>query len=202
MQNLKRALSLFGLGTVISLVSFSTLLLLDFSHYDYTWNTEVSALGLLWSVAYTLGIATIEELIFRYLFLRNYLKTGRSIDRVNLVSMALVSSALFGFLHFNPDYFPIHQISLTLSGLTMFLVTYRSKSILPAIGMHFSWNLVQGILFNFSGSGSQLESLLILENEVVLLPEASPYMVLIAMIEFTLIMFFFRKPIQGPKTEG
>ena len=69
----------------------------------------------------------------------------------------------------------------------MFYATYKFRNISIAIGMHFSWNFIQGIIFPFQGSGTGLESVFIMENQAMIYPEGSSYMVVSVILEIIII---------------
>jgi len=90
------------------------------------------------------------------------------------------------------DAFPLFQINITLSGISMFYAAFRFRMISIAIGMHFSWNFIQGVIFPFQGSGSGLESVFIMENKAMMYPEGSSYIVIAVLLEILLITLLSR----------
>lgn len=55
--------------------------------------------------------------------------------------------------------------------------------------MHFSWNFIQGAIFPFSGSGSNIISLLAIDSNSNIKPEANNFVLLSVTIEFLIIYF-------------
>ncbi|WP_372774620.1 CPBP family intramembrane glutamic endopeptidase [Mangrovibacterium sp.] len=180
---------LFLWGCLISVFSFLLVFLMEYSHEVYIVNINVTLFSLLQAFAYCLSVAIIEEFLFRYLFLKKWIvnKTRRFDKRV--VYLGLGSSLLFGFLHLNLDEFPFMQINIALSGVSLFFATYVFRSLGVAFGMHFSWNFIQGVIFPFEGSGSNLDSLFVFrDTSLNLLPEASRLHFLTFFVEIILIL--------------
>lgn len=186
-KSLKLHTLLFGYGCLISFFSFLLILILEYSQESYIVNSSISLLSILKSTVYCLSIAVIEEFLFRYLFLKRWLKNKHKPFNKNILYLGLTSSMVFGFLHLNLDEFPLFQLNIMFSGISMFYATYIFRNISIAIGMHFSWNFVQGVIFPFQGSGSNLESIFIMENNMMIFPEASCYMVITVLLEILLI---------------
>ena len=69
----------------------------------------------------------------------------------------------------------------------MFYAAFRFRMISIAIGMHFSWNFIQGVIFPFQGSGSDLESFFIMKNEAMVYPEVSSYIIVSVILEIIII---------------
>ena len=67
---------------------------------------------------------------------------------------AVLSSLLFGLAHVGNDHFTWFGFaSITLSGYLMAVLSLKSGSISPAVGLHWSWNFVQGPILGFAVSG-------------------------------------------------
>jgi membrane protease YdiL (CAAX protease family) len=186
-KDIHNNLKLFFGGCVISIFSFLTIFLIEYSEMVYTFNTTAALFNILKSTAYCVFVAIIEEFIFRYLFLKKWIKDKERKFTVSVVYLGLFSSTIFGFLHFNMELFPLMQINLVLSGISMFIATYMFRSISIAIGMHFSWNFIQGVVFPFEGSGSHLSTILSTERIQKVFPEASPFMIFSFIVEILLI---------------
>jgi hypothetical protein len=178
---------LFAYGGLISVFSFLFILFVEYSQDSVVLNNSISILGILRGIIYCLSIAILEEILFRYLFLNSWIKNKNKPFNKRVLYLGLISSLVFGFLHLNLDEFPLFQINLTFSGISMFYATYKFRNVSIAIGMHFFWNLIQGVIFPFQGSGSGLESFFIMENEVMVYPEGSSYIVVSVILEIIII---------------
>ena len=183
----KQGLLLFAYGSVISIISFLFIFALEYSTNNFSFNTSLSWIKILQATFYCLFVAIIEEYIFRYLFLKRWLTNKSKPFNKNVLLLGLISSLIFGFLHLKLDQFPFFQINITLSGISMFYAAFRFRMISIAIGMHFSWNFIQGVIFPFQGSGSDLESFFIMKNEAMVYPEVSSYIIVSVILEIIII---------------
>lgn len=182
----------FLLGCLISTLSFFALFFIAYSNEVYFFNSSINFVDIFESAVYCAFIAIVEEFLFRYLFLKKWIKDKKKKLTNRVFYLGLMSSILFGFLHFNLDEFPLMQINLMLSGISLFFATYLFRDISIAVGMHFSWNLIQGVIFPFEGSGANINSLLVFENEVNIIPEASPFMFTSFFVEIIFIWTFYK----------
>ncbi len=101
--------------------------------------------GVAWGIMtlYTCIVAPItEELVFRVFCLKN-------LSRVNLRFGIIASSLLFGLLHGNIIQF-VFAFPL---GIVLALLTVRTNSIIPAIGVHMIVNTCATVLNKISASG-------------------------------------------------
>lgn len=95
-----------------------------------------------------LNYAVLEELLARGYLLQTL------IEGVGTVPALLISALGFALLHFdNPNLNPVGLINLGLAGLFLGLLVLKTKSLWPAIGLHFAWNLTQGHLLGLPVSG-------------------------------------------------
>lgn len=188
-NSVKQNSLLFILGCLISFFSFILILLIEYPLENFIVNELITLTTFFKGMFYCLFVALVEEFIFRYLFLKDWLRNKHKPFNKNVIYLGLLSSLIFGFLHLNLDAFPLLQINLTLSGISMFYATYKFRRINIAIGMHFFWNFIQGGIFPFEGSGSELESVFIVRNGAMMYPEASNFMVFAFLLEILLIKF-------------
>ena len=192
LKNSTQGLLVFGYGSLISIISFLFICVLEYSTNNFSFNISLSWIKILQATFYCLFVAIIEEYIFRYLFLKRWLTSKNKPFNKNVLYLGLISSLIFGFLHLKLDAFPLFQINITLSGISMFYAAFRFRMISIAIGMHFSWNFIQGVIFPFQGSGSGLESVFIMENKAMMYPEGSSYIVIAVLLEILLITLLSR----------
>lgn len=136
----KAQVLLQGLGITLLLQPF--LMLLAGWVERFTGNPMISLAEQLtvtpvWATVTGLAImpALIEELVFRGLLLTSY-------RHLPLSSAALLNGAVFGMFHMNA-----YQFSYALVlGVFFTVITRRSGSVIPAMGMHFLNNLISVIL--------------------------------------------------------
>jgi hypothetical protein len=92
--------------------------------------------------------ATNEELAFRgYPF-------QKLVESLGPLGAVAVSSACFGLAHLgNPHHTWISTINTMLIGIPFSIAYLRTRSLWMPVGMHFSWNYVQGFVFGLPVSG-------------------------------------------------
>lgn len=95
-------------------------------------------------------VAVGEEVL-----VRGYILTNLQ-EKMNPFWGLFFSSFFFGILHLGNDHFTwIGFTTISLSGFLMGLMTLKAGSISTAIGLHLSWNFVQGPVLGFAVSGHQ-----------------------------------------------
>ena len=116
---------------------------LDFQYQKITVSAAVS-------FAFYLFVAVGEEIIFRGYILNNLR------EKMSDLRALIISSILFGLVHYFNDYFTwIGFASISISGFLMGWVMLKYNSISSAIGMHWSWNFIQGPVLGFAVSGHE-----------------------------------------------
>jgi hypothetical protein len=100
--------------------------------------------------------ATNEELAFRgYPF-------QKLVDSLGPPGAVAVSSAFFGLAHLgNPHHSWISTVNTMLVGIPFSIAYLRTRSLWMPVGMHFTWNYVQGFVFGFPVSGTTLSPTLL-----------------------------------------
>lgn len=119
--------------------------------------SSTTGLELSWGFFLFLGVAANEEL-----FARGYLQ-GLVKGRFGAKAAITVSTVVFALLHtFNPGMWstPLPLLNLLLAGLLFGLSRERSGGLWMPIGMHVSWNFIQGCILGFEVSGTQIASLI------------------------------------------
>lgn len=109
-----------------------------------------------------IGVAVNEEL-----FARGYLQ-GLVKERFGTTVAITISTLVFAFLHsFNPGMWSTSMplLNLILAGLLFGLSRELSKGLWMPIGMHMSWNFIQGCIFGFQVSGTPMPSIFKAENQ-------------------------------------
>ncbi|AZQ64074.1 CPBP family intramembrane metalloprotease [Flammeovirga pectinis] len=182
----------FLIGCILACISFCIIISFEIDFKDIAINDTFNYSDLLKGARYSLFIAVAEELLFRYLPLRNYINLKKKFSLRKLTMIGVSTSLLFGILHLNFDQFPKLQILIFISAISLFLATIWSKSISTAIGMHWSWNLIQGVIFNFEGSGKSLKAMLLTEVDHTFLPEMSNLIILTTLFEIVILYLIYK----------
>lgn len=113
------------------------------------WTSLLAGLVLFISVGYG------EELLCRGYIQHKLLRLGP-------VGALFVTAGLFSALHlFNPHLSLIAMANLLLAGTFMGAAMYATGSLWMAIGIHITWNWVQGSVLGISVSGQEISSLLV-----------------------------------------
>jgi|WetSurMetagenome_2_1015567.scaffolds.fasta_scaffold88530_2 uncharacterized protein len=109
-----------------------------------------------------LSVGIYEELFFRGYLLRNLAESfnfPKFGARFSLILAWLISSVIFGFLHFdNPHATFISTFNIFLAGIFLGLGYMLTGELAISIGLHISWNFFQGFIFGFPVSGGILTS--------------------------------------------
>ena len=150
------------LGAVLLAMVFFTELALGWVHIAGYF--KVSAPQYLLTVSFLFSFVKIfcvgiyEELISRGLIQRNFVEgfTGLwNLDAVKAKILALIlASTFFGILHFrNPNSSLMSAIGISVIGMLFGLGYVLTGRLALPMGLHMSWNLVQGAIFGFPVSG-------------------------------------------------
>lgn len=80
-------------------------------------------------------------------------------QRWPVIIATLATSTLFGLMHaFNPNSSTIAVCNIVLAGIVLALPYVLTGKLGLSVGLHFSWNFVQGSILGFSVSGMQLDT--------------------------------------------
>jgi membrane protease YdiL (CAAX protease family) len=104
-----------------------------------------------------INVGLYEEILIRGYILRN-LAEGLNFKCSNptkaLLFATVLSSAFFGFLHFdNPNATVLSTFNLTIAGIFLASGILLTGELAISIGLHIAWNFFQGPVFGFSVSG-------------------------------------------------
>lgn len=104
-----------------------------------------------------LAVGWYEELLTRGYLLFNF-KGAWGTSPTALAAAVLVSSIAFGALHAgNLNLSVLSMVNLVLLGVFLAVLTLRTGSIAAAVGVHITWNWVQGPLLGLPVSGEAPE---------------------------------------------
>lgn len=130
----------------------------------YGWNAETD-------LAFALGIGSFflsmlmvgfhEELFsrgYQVLNLTEGLRHPKIGKRGTIIISVLLTSSLFGFLHFaNPNASALSTFNITLAGIVLAIPFLFTGSLALSVGLHFSWNFIMAGVLGFPVSGKKIE---------------------------------------------
>lgn len=179
----KKVLFGFGFWFVLGLIAEGIVALM----YPETYYLNFKPLpwiGLLLICIFLLPIqTTLEEFV-----LRGYLMPAFSLITKNKWSALLITSILFGLIHFdNPEVekfgFATMQTYYISAGIFLGLITILDDSLELAIGVHAATNVFGAAFFSFEGSVLQTDS-------IVKATSINPYIMIATLIICALIFMF------------
>lgn len=122
------------------------------------WNWKDLSLSLL---VFFIGAFNEEVLI------RGYLLTRLCRTRMNVWVSLIISSAVFSALHLaNSGISPVALVELFLSGIIFGCMYLFTKNLWFPVIAHCAWNWIQGPVFGFKVSGTDMFSSLITQNMI------------------------------------
>jgi membrane protease YdiL (CAAX protease family) len=162
------------LGVGIGFVAMGSIFVLfwAFGWLEFTgWGWDRAGLNpfpiaLMLYMAHMAMVGFYEELFSRGYHLKNMMegyRFGKDIsgNRAAVLSL-LTSSVIFGLMHAgNPGFKWSALVGITIAGLLLGIPYLMTGRLGYAIGLHFSWNFVQGGLFGFPVSGNPFRESLI-----------------------------------------
>lgn len=117
----------------------------------FSWSGESLNLLILWGgggFVVLMVAATNEEMVFRgYPF-------QRLVESIGAVGAILVLSLMFGAIHLgNPNRTWVSTANTALVGIPFSIAYLRTRMLWLPIGLHFSWNFLQGFVLGLPVSG-------------------------------------------------
>ncbi|MDX1585843.1 MAG: CPBP family intramembrane glutamic endopeptidase [Balneolaceae bacterium] len=162
-----------GVGLALGLIAMSLIFSIEWlagwiEITGFGWQRSTSIPYVIWILSYFFAMIIIgfyEELIFRGYQIINLIE-GLRFNKITLFGAALIavliSSIIFGLLHAgNPNATVISTVNIVFAGVMLavpFLVTGR---LAVSVGIHISWNFVQGGVYGFAVSGTSFRGSLI-----------------------------------------
>jgi len=114
--------------------------------------TKLAYQGFHWDLitvfAYFFVVALFEETLCRGLVQSSFYITH------GFVPSVLITNTFFSLLHFlNPSFGLLAALNIFAAGLVFSALMAKTGSIWPAIGFHWSWNYLQGMIYGVPVSG-------------------------------------------------
>lgn len=155
-----KGLNLF-VGLVIGTVAF-TLLFLIYYLLNFLVVKSISLNFQILTVAlHLLGLVIFEEIVSRSFFIN-----GLKLFIKSEYLIILITAIFFSFAHLlNNGATFISSISTVIGGIMYAYAFIKTKNIWLPIGLHFSWNFVQGVIYGFNVSGYSFNSILTIKVE-------------------------------------
>ncbi len=150
-----KSLNIF-VGLIIGTIAF-TLLFLVYYFFDFlVVKTFGWSSGILETAIKLLALVIFEEVVSRSFFI-NGLKLF--IKSENLI--IFLTAIFFSLAHLlNNGVTVISSISTFVGGIMYAYAFIKTKNIWLPVGLHFSWNFVQGVIYGFSVSGYNFSRIL------------------------------------------
>lgn len=154
-----------GLGVVLGTLAMIFIFLLEWIFGwvrvdGFGWNRVTQLpyiVEFVFMIVSMLFVAFYEELLFRGYQITNLFEGFLSprIDKKKAVYMAVgISSLIFGIMHFeNPNATWLSTINIVGAGVMLALPFVITGRLGMSIGIHFSWNFVQGGILGYAVSG-------------------------------------------------
>ena len=166
-----------ALGLLLGFIAMSLIFIIQWAAgwidiLGFGWERSSSIPYPIWFLSYFVSMILIgfyEELIFRGYQIINMVEGFHS-SATNLLKASvlavLISSTIFGLLHAGNDNATlISTLNIILAGVMLAVPYLITGSLAIPIGIHISWNFVQGGLFGFAVSGTPFRGSLIQINQ-------------------------------------
>ena len=151
---------LTGIGVTFLMMGFIYLVMsaLGWITFEgFAWEFESASsvtLNLVGMLVVFILVGWNEELLSRGYQLQNLA------DGINLTWGVIISSAVFGILHFgNPGATWVSTAGIFLAGIFLAYGYTRTKQLWLPIGLHIGWNFFEGVIFGFPVSGMDMFTL-------------------------------------------
>lgn len=104
---------------------------------------------------YLAAVAFTEELLTRG-YIYHYLR-----GRFTAAGAVIATSTAFALMHlFNPGVTPLALLNIFLAGVVLNLLVLRDGKLWSAVGFHFAWNYIMGVVFASPVSGGSPEGII------------------------------------------
>ncbi len=155
-----KGLNLF-IGFLIGAIAF-TLLFLTYYLLNFVVVKSFSCSSQFLIVALQiLGLVIFEEIVSRSFFIN-----GLKLFIKSEYLIILITAIFFSFAHLlNNGVTLISSISTVIGGIMYAYAFVKTRNIWLPVGLHFSWNFVQGVIYGFNVSGYSFNSILAVDIE-------------------------------------
>jgi membrane protease YdiL (CAAX protease family) len=151
----------FGLGALLNTVDFGVeslagwVRVVDVARNRTPGEPFLVAFAQMTAAFFCVGL--YEELLNRGYLLRSLAQgfVGRRVKPTQaLVLAVLLSSALFGLGHIgNPHATLVSSLNIAVAGVVLSLPYVLTGTLATSIGLHWAWNLFEGVVYGFPASG-------------------------------------------------
>lgn len=153
-----------GLLFGIALILLSAIPLYATGNYTISF-AEPNLLALAGGIPLFIMVGFCEEMITRGAMQHGLL-------RLSPLPAVIITSALFSAMHLmNPNLAVLPMINLFLAGMVMGMLVYATGDIWASIGMHITWNWLQGSVLGINVSGQDFGGLfstkIVGSNEII-----------------------------------
>jgi len=139
------AIAILGTGTCLLLVTGA----IEWAGVEWNSSSFFSSLLLM------IVVAVYEELAFRGYIQQNLMES------IHPVKALVITAVIFAFFHgTNPNGSLLGTINVFLAGLLLGVNYLYTRNLWFGIGLHFTWNFLQGPVLGFGVSGLSLPSVL------------------------------------------
>lgn len=156
----------FAVGLALGAIAMTAIFAIEWAAgwitiSGFGWDRSSSLPYYLWIASYFAAMGIVgfyEELIFRGYQIYNMIEGFHS-SKINLKTASftaiLISSVIFGLLHAgNPNATFISTLSIIFAGIMLAVPYLVTGSLAISMGIHISWNFVQGGFYGFAVSGT------------------------------------------------
>jgi len=145
---------IFGIAIGIILISIGFIALIAIGNLEVT-EIDFNIKWFINSMLMMILVSVHEEVIVRGYLLNSLMSIS------NKYFALFLSSVLFGAMHLmNPNITIIPFINIILAGFLFGIPYLHSKNLWFPIGLHFSWNFLQGPVLGFEVSGQTTKSII------------------------------------------
>lgn len=127
------------------------------------FEVRIASFGIpiLYLLLYHVFVAFIEEIFLRGIILQSL------VDKIGFAGAALSTSVIFATLHiWNPGIDVLSLINITIAGLVLSFMYFKTKTLWMSITFHYFWNVGLALFLGVNLSGYRAESSLIIISEV------------------------------------
>lgn len=144
------ALSAFAKGTLVGFLLIVICATLAFVSGNVSFSfRQINVISIAWCTLLFIFVAVFEEFLFR-----SFPLTVLA-ERYPKEVAILVTSLLFGLAHLTNDGFTwLAMVNITLAGILFSLIILYTRNIFWAVGLHFGWNVTQGVILGYQVSGT------------------------------------------------